>query len=343
MRCWDVDAVFISGLENVRYLTGFTGSNGAVLITGREGYFLTDFRYKIQASKEISVYKIRCCNRLLDGITKLIVKTDIKRIGFEGDKVTYDDHSRFREKLPDRVLASLSNELGRIRIIKSKDEIKHIRKAIDITNRGFNIAAESIAPGVSEKDIAGLIEDEVKKQGAEAVSFDIIVASGYRAAFPHGSASSKRIKKGDFVVIDLGVTYKGYNSDETRTFVVGKPSQRQKTVYQVVKESNVKAIDMVKPGVRASDIDAATRDYIKRKGFGRYFGHGTGHGVGIAVHEPPFISPCSKDILEEGMVFTIEPGIYIPGWGGTRIEDMVLVTDSGPEILTTTSKEMVVV
>jgi Xaa-Pro aminopeptidase len=343
MRCWDVDALLISGLENIRYLTSFTGSSGAVLITGREGYFLTDFRYKVQASEEIGVYKIRCCNRLLDGIAELITKVDVKRVGFEGEKVTFDDYKRFKERLPDKILCSLSTELGRIRAIKSKDEIKSIRKAIDITNRGFSIAAERIKPGISERDLANLIENEVKKHGAEAVSFDVIVASGYRAAFPHGRPSSKRIKKGDFVIVDMGVVYKGYNSDETRTFVVGKPTKRQKMVYQVVKESNNKAIDMVKPGVRASDIDTATRNYIKRKGFGRYFGHGTGHGVGIAVHEPPFISPCSKDILEAGMVFTIEPGIYIPNWGGARIEDMVLVTDRGSEVLTTNNKEMVVI
>lgn len=337
-----VDAVLISGMENIRYLTGFTGSSGAVLVTRREGFFLTDSRYETQAVNEVKDFRIVCCKKLIDGITDLLGQDSAKRIGFEGEQITYDNYCRLAERLPGKCFVSLSQELEKIRSIKERREIKCIRRAIEIGNRGFALAAERISPGASERDIARMIEEEVKRSGADGLAFDVIVASGTRAALPHGKASDKRIEKGDFVIVDMGVSCRGYNSDETRTFVVGKPSARQKRVYQIVKEGHDRALATVKPGVKASDVDAAARGAIRRRKMGKYFGHGVGHGVGMAVHEPPTISPTGHDVLEKGMVFTVEPGVYIPDWGGVRIEDMVLVTDRGCEVLTAGSKEMTV-
>ncbi|NOS35845.1 MAG: M24 family metallopeptidase [Deltaproteobacteria bacterium] len=342
MRSWGVDGVLFTGLENIRYLTGFTGSSGALLVTGQDALFLTDSRYKVQAHEEVKGCRILCYRSLIDGITEQVVIAGIERVGFEGGEVSYDNFVRFSERLERCTFVSLSRELERIRSIKERREIDCIKRAIGLANSGFTLAAERIAPGIAEKDIASMIEEEVRAGGADGIAFDIIVASGERAALPHGKASDKVIEKGDFVIVDMGVSLGGYNSDETRTFVVGKPSARQKRIYQIVKEGHDKAIDAVKPGAKASDIDAVARGAIRRRKMGKYFGHGTGHGVGIAIHEAPTISPSSRDLLEEGMVFTVEPGVYIPGWGGVRIEDMVLVTELGCDVLTTGSKELTV-
>ena len=338
-----MDALLITGLENIRYLSGFTGSNAVLLVMKKESYFFTDSRYETQAGEEVKNLSIICGRKLLESVSAWAVKGGVKRLGFEGEKVSYDEFLRLRDGLNGCELRSLSRELGTIRSAKEQREIALMRKAIAIGDRGFACAAEMIAPGVAEKDIARHIEGEIRRWGADAAAFDIIVASGARAALPHGIASDKKIERGDFVIVDLGVSFRGYNSDETRTFVVGKASRRQEGVYQIVKEGHDRAIGAVKAGVRASDVDNAARGYIQKRRMGKYFEHGTGHGVGIAVHEPPTVSPNSSDVLEKGMVITIEPGVYIPGWGGVRIEDMVLVTDRGGEILTKGSKEMTLI
>ncbi|MDP2689128.1 MAG: M24 family metallopeptidase [Deltaproteobacteria bacterium] len=210
-----------------------------------------------------------------------------------------------------------------------------------VLDRGFAEAARVIRGGVTEKEAASLIELSFRKAGADGLAFDTIVASGPRAALPHGKASSKRVKRGELVVADMGVALNGYNSDETRTFSVGRPSPEQRKVYQTVLDAQMRAIEKVAPGVKAAEVDSEARSLIEKAGYGKFFGHGLGHGVGLDVHEPPSLSPLSKETLEEGMVVTIEPGIYIPGWGGVRIEDMVLVMKDGFEVLTTTSKDLV--
>ncbi len=342
MRSWCVDGALFTSLENIRYLTGFTGSSGALLVTGQEAIFITDSRYETQAHKEVKGCRILCYMNLIDGITEQVVTAGIERVGFEGREVSYDNFVRFSERLKGSSFVSLSRELERIRSIKERREIECIKRAIELANSGFDLAAERIAPGIAEKGVASMIEEEVRERGADGMAFEIIVASGERAALPHGKASDKKIEKGDFVIVDMGVSLEGYNSDETRTFIVGRPSARQKRIYQIVKEGHDKAIDAVKSGAKASDIDAVARGSIRRRKMGKYFGHGTGHGVGVAIHEAPAISPSSHDLLEEGMVFTIEPGVYIPGWGGVRIEDMVHVTELGCEVLTTGNKELTV-
>lgn len=342
LAIWKIDALLITTMENVRYLSGFTGSNGVIIITANRSFFLTDSRYAEQSKNEVSGLKIRIYKKQIEDVSCLINKLKPRRIGFEAKGLVYETYRRLKTLIYGKRLTPVSEDIYRIRARKDAGESKLIKKAIGLSSVGFNAAMNCIAPGALECDAAFDIEMAIKKNGAEGLSFDIIVASGKRGALPHGKASSKKIKKHEMVVVDLGARYKGYNSDETCTFVVGKPSKEQKKMYQVVKDAHDKAIEAVRPGVKASYIDSAARNFIKRAGYGRYFSHGTGHGVGLAVHEWPNISPYNDAVVEEGMVFTIEPGIYMPGWGGVRIEDMVLVTKNGCEVLTKMPKEMTV-
>ena len=218
-----------------------------------------------------------------------------------------------------------------------------IRKAIEIASNAFLRGMERIEPDVSEREVALEMECFMKQHEAEATGFDIIVASGKRSAMPHGRAGAKRIEKGDFILVDYGTSFQGYNSDETCTVILGQPTEEQKRIYQIVKDAHDRAIEIVRPGLPIQEVDRAARDHIRQCGYGDYFGHSTGHGVGLAVHEDPTVNSENKDLLQEGMVFTIEPGIYVPGWGGVRIEDMVYVTSQGAEILTYLPKELRVI
>src|SRR3972149_6066034 len=305
MRAAQCDAILITGIENIRYLTGFTGSSGVLLITDNGGIFFTDSRYTEQACKE----------------AKGKVKKELKGVK----------------------LVPLKDRLTLLRGVKSKGELRLISGAVDIAYKAFEKLLPSVKPGKREEDLAIELEYLMRKGGAEGLSFDVIVASGVRSALPHGKASDKLLKIGDPVVIDFGARYKGYHSDETVTLFIGKASERLARVYPTVKEAHDRAIDAVRPGVRFSDIDKAARDFIDRAGYCKSFGHGTGHGVGLNVHEGPSISPNSKGVAEEGMVFTIEPGIYIPKVGGVRIEDMVVVTRDGCRVLTRIPKEMTII
>jgi Xaa-Pro aminopeptidase len=197
--------------------------------------------------------------------------------------------------------------------------------------------------GVVEKEVALEMEFFMKRTGVQALGFDIITASGKRSALPHGRASEKRIEKGDFILIDFGSDFRGYHSDQTRTLICGNPSPKQEKIYQIVKDAHDRAIERVRPGIPICEVDSAARDYIRDQGYGDYFGHGTGHGIGLAVHEDPVVNSENKDLLKEGMVFTIEPGIYIPDWGGVRIEDMVRVTSNGAEVLTYLPTELKII
>lgn len=342
LSSWNIDALLITTMENIRYLSGFTGSSGVIIITTNQSFFLTDSRYAEQSKDETSGFKIRIYKKQIEDVACLINEIKPGRIGFEAKGITYETYRKLKALIHIKGLIPVPEDICRIRARKDAYELKLIKNAISLSTVGFNAAIDCIATGVPECDVAFDVEMAMKKRGAEGLSFDIIVASGKRAALPHGKASDKKIKKHEMVIVDLGAKHQGYNSDETCTFVVGRPSKEQKKIYQVVKDAHDKAIEVVEPGVKASLIDFAARDFIKQAGYGKYFGHGTGHGVGLAVHEWPNISPYNNQAVEEGMVFTIEPGIYIPGWGGVRIEDMVLVTKNGCEVLTEISKEMMV-
>lgn len=338
-----MDALLVTVLEDIRYITGFTGSSAVTLVTPKAGFFLTDPRYITQAEGEVKGFRIKGYKKQASGVISLIKRLRIKRLGFDGKGISYDYYQRLRRGLSSQRLLSISDGIGSLRIRKDPEEVEAIKGAIRFSTRGMALATEVMAPGVRERDVALNIEFDMKTKGSEGVPFDIIVASGPRAALPHGRATSKRIKRGEFVVVDLGAIYRGYHSDETCTFAVGRPGRRQREIYQVVKEAHDRAIEGIRAGVKASYIDSIARGVIRRAGYGEYFCHGTGHGVGLSVHEAPRISPFDNTILEEGMVFTIEPGIYIPGFGGVRIEDMVLVTSRGCKVLTRTPKELKIV
>lgn len=340
LALWKIDALLITTLENIRYLSDFTGSSGVIIITSDRAFFLTDSRYDSQSRDEVAGFKIKIYKKQIEEVASLINKLKPKSIGFEAKGISYDTYHRLKDLLHTKKLTPLPEDIDRIRAIKDRTELKLIKKAVNLAAIGFKAASNRIKPGVAECNVAFDAEVAMKKNRAHGLSFDIIVASGKRSALAHGKASAKKMRKSEMVIVDLGARYQGYHSDETCTFIVGKPNEEQKKIYSVVKGAHDKAIEAVRPGVKACSIDFAARDFIKKAGYGKYFSHGTGHGIGLAVHEWPNISPYNDNTVEEGMVFTIEPGIYIPGWGGIRIEDMVLVTKNGHEVLTEMPKEL---
>ncbi len=338
MEVSGVDGLFLTKKETIRYLAGFTGSSAFLVITPGEGYFLTDSRYTTQAKAEVQGFKIEACTGKLEDVLLFIKGLKIKSLGFEGENVSFDKFKKIEKMLSSMDLKSASGWIDEFRLKKDAQEIASIKKAIDISSEAFKEVVDLIEEGSVEKDIALELEYRIKKGGADDISFDIIVASGSRSALPHGLASRKKICHGDTLVIDFGSTWQGYSSNETCTLFMGTPDKEQKKVFQIVKDAHDRAIECVRPGVKASDVDNAAREIINNAGYGDNFGHGTGHGVGLEIHEKPVISSSSDAVLDDGMVITIEPGIYIPDWGGVRIEDMVLVTDNGCEVLTYSSK-----
>jgi len=330
-----LDGILFASLENIRYLCGFTGSDGALVVTQKESFFLTDSRYWTQADEEVKGTQIIHYKKKMEGIFSLLFDLKLREIGFESAFLPFSVYQLLTEKLAGEArLLPLENELKNLRAVKDVHELTLMRKAIDISSSAFSQMTEMLKEGVVEREVALAMESMMKRSGADAIGFDMIIASGKRSALPHGKASGKRIEKGDFVLIDFGSGFRGYHSDQTRTVVCSDPSREQQKIYQIVKEAHDRAIEKVKPGISIAEVDEAARDHIRSQGYGDYFGHGTGHGIGLAVHEDPAVNGENKGLLQEGMVFTIEPGIYIPDWGGVRIEDMVLVTPDGAEVLT---------
>ncbi|AOT68166.1 M24 family metallopeptidase [Geosporobacter ferrireducens] len=335
-----LDSALIYKPENRRYMSGFTGTSGYVFITTDKAYFITDFRYVEQAAVQCKGYEIlqhsseKTLYQILEGFP-------IQHMGFEGDFVTYQEYKELTEKLPRIAFESLGSTLEKLRIIKDDQEIALIEKAAKITDEAFSHICRYIKPGVTEWEIALELESFMKKKGASATSFDSIVASGKRSSLPHGVASDKMIETGDFVTLDFGCVYQGYCSDMTRTIVVGKASEKQREIYTIVLDAQLKALAFIKPGVTGIEVDRVARDIISAKGYGAYFGHGLGHGVGLEVHESPRLSPLGKDVLQPGMIVTDEPGIYLPDFGGVRIEDLVLVTETGHRTLSKSTKELI--
>lgn len=339
-----LDAFLVTDIKNIRYLSGFTGSSAYLAVGRTSACLLTDSRYTLQAEEEtrgsglrLKIYK----RRGLDEAAARLSSFRPSNAGFEGNVLSFDDFTRLKKSVKGVKLKSFPAVVRALRRCKDAEEIKAIREGARILDAGFIAAKRTLRPGISEGHVASIIEAAFKRNGAEGPAFETIVASGTRSALPHGRAGDKLIEKGEFVVIDCGAFLRGYNTDETRTFFVGRPGRLHKKVYQTVLDAQMRAIEKLRPGVKASWIDMAARGVISAAGFGKYFVHSTGHGVGLDVHEPPNIGPKSADVLEEGMVITVEPGIYIPGWGGVRIEDMALVTGSGFELLTNSPRGLV--
>ncbi len=336
-----LDALLVTDIKNIRYLTGFTGSSAYVVLTASSAYFLTDSRYALSAGTEVKGLgvDVRICGKAVKEVGRILTgRRLVDRIGFEPDNLTYDAYLRFKKEVGNKKFKPSGGIIKAARAVKDRLERAAIMDSVRVLDAGFEAARGLIAPGVKESDAAFEIEGGFKKAGADGQAFDTIIASGPRSALPHGKAGGKMMRKGELVVVDMGVQLNGYNSDETRTYCLGRPTRRQRNIYDTVAAAQELAIKAIRPGATAKAVDTAARVHITDAGYGEYFGHGTGHGVGLDVHERPVLSPYSKDVLTQGMVVTVEPGIYIPGWGGVRIEDMVLVTATGFEVLTGAAK-----
>ena len=338
-----IDNFLVTKKENIRYLSNFTGTAGRILLTEKDNFFITDFRYLDQASKECQGFSIKeISSNFVDNFAEFLQSLNIKTLAFESKDINYKSYADFKEKLNLAELQPQEALLEELRLIKDKSELKKIRKAVAIADQGFEFLLDFIQSGRREKEIALELEFFMRKQGAEAKAFDFIVASDKRGALPHGVASNKVIEKGAFITIDFGCVYQGYHSDITRTIALGEVSDKHKEIYSVVLNAQQKVISEIKAGLSCVEADKIARDYIAAAGYEDNFGHGLGHGLGLEIHEGPRLSPTSDGILKAGMVVTDEPGIYISEFGGVRIEDDLLITEEGCEVLNSAPKELIV-
>ena len=337
----NIDALLVLKPENRTYASGFTGSNG-YLVVGRNGdMMLTDFRYTEQAQAQCpGVSIIDYAPDLHVSLNYALKDAGIARLGFEADFVPHATWVTLGEKL-EAELVPCVGLVEKLRMVKDQGELASMQKAADIAEAALTEILPLIKPGVTEAYVAMELEIAMKRLGSQGLPFAIIAASGPRSSLPHGRASERKIMPGDFLTLDFGAMYNGYCSDITRTFVVGKATAEQRRVYDVVHKAQLKTLTAVRPGILGKDVDKVARDHITEQGFGERFGHGLGHGVGRMVHEGPSAGSKSEDTLAEGHVITVEPGIYIPEWGGVRIEDMVVVTAEGYKNFNRFSKELV--
>ncbi|WP_327078791.1 Xaa-Pro peptidase family protein [Planococcus glaciei] len=340
MEQQQIEALLITSQYNLRYITEFTGTAGLALVTPHKAYFITDFRYTEQAGEQVKDFDVvQAKTNLLEEAAELVKNLAVKSLAFEKDYVTYAAFLDYEAKI-EAELQPVSGLIEKIRMIKTPEEVSILKAAAKIADDAFEHICKFIKVGQTELEISNELEFFMRKQGATSSSFDTIVASGLRSALPHGVATEKRIENGDFITLDYGALYNGYISDITRTVAVGEPSDKLKEIYQVVLDAQVLGVEKIGPGMTGIEADAIARDYIKSKGYGEAFGHSTGHGIGLEVHEAPGLSFKSQTVLEPGMAVTVEPGIYLPGIGGVRIEDDILITESGNERLTHSTKEL---
>ncbi|WP_316569640.1 aminopeptidase P family protein [Neobacillus sp. YIM B06451] len=337
-----IDGMLITSGFNRRYISNFTGSAGAVLISGEKALFITDFRYVEQATEQCQGYEVvKHGGTMQEEVAAQAKRLGITKLGFEQNHVTYAMYKSY-EKVYEGELVPVDGAIEKLRLIKTDAEIKILKEAAGIADAAFTHILEFIRPGKTELEVSNELEFFMRKAGASSSSFDIIVASGHRSALPHGVASDKVIEAGDFVTLDYGAYYKGYVSDITRTVSVGTADQKLRDIYDIVLEAQLRGMAGIKPGMTGKEADALTRNLISERGYGEYFGHSTGHGIGLEVHEGPSLSRISETILEPGMVVTVEPGIYIPGLGGVRIEDDTVITLDHNESLTHSTKELII-
>lgn len=338
-----LSAMLVASPINRRYLTGFTGSAGYVLITRDESYLLTDFRYMTQAPAQAAGFKVvEHGAKVMDTAKELLAAEGITSLGFEQEHVTYAVFAAYTEQLKPVSLTPVSGLVEELRIFKDSEELKVMQRAADLADATFSHVLNIVETGKTEREIDLQMEMFMRSHGATSSSFDTIVASGERSALPHGVASERVIQGNEFITFDFGALLDGYCSDLTRTIAVGDPDPKLKEIYDIVLEAQLHALDHIKPGMTGRVADALARDIITKYGYGEYFGHSTGHGLGMEVHESPRLSKLSDDVLKPGMVVTVEPGIYLPGLGGVRIEDDIVITETGIHILTSSSKEYTV-
>lgn len=332
-----LDCIFVINMRNIRYISGFTGSSAVLLVFPDKAVLFTDFRYMQQASEQA-----KCCEIVEHGsnVYKDINKTlyEVKKIGYESGYVTVSAFKKMSEQIENKDWIEIS--LDTLRMVKDEKEIANIVKAVEIADKSLQKLLPEIKIGMTEQEIAAILEFYMKQHGASGTSFSTIVASGPRSALPHGMPTDRKLSSGDFLLMDFGAVYDGYCSDMTRTFVMGKADDKQKKIYNTVLKAQMAALSGLKPGMTGAQGDALARDVIKDAGYGENFGHGTGHSLGLAIHESPRLSPANHSVIEPGMLMTVEPGIYIADWGGVRIEDLLLVKDDGVEILTQSGKKL---
>lgn len=339
----DCHAMLITSPTNLHYFAGFTGTTAVAFVTPNQAFLFTDSRYTEQANKQCQGYEvIQYTNSIWSSICDVIRTNDIpiSLCGIEGNQLPVNTYETICESFDDKVTFT-PIDLTVLRQVKTEKELIYMRKAATIADEAFTVLLQSLQVGMTENEARIILETEMLQRGSQEPSFATIVASGYRSSMPHGVASDKVIEIGDFVTFDFGAVYEGYHSDMTRTIVMGQASSLQKQLYDVVLRAQTKGVESVHVGQTGAELDAVCRESIKADGYGEYFGHGTGHGVGLDIHELPVASPRSESVFEAGMIVTIEPGIYLPGTIGLRIEDSVIVTSQGCEVLTHSPKNLI--
>ena len=338
-------SALITDETSIFYFTGFPHSEGYLFITADSSFLLVDFRYIEAAENAVKTSDVVIFSNPFDKLNDLIAANNIEEVCLENDKVTLSAFKAMKDAIKATLIDSslLSDTIGELRIIKSDDEILKLKKAQDIAEKAYLKVLEMVKPGVTEHEIALELEYLMKKNGAEKIAFDLITVTGKKTSLPHGVPSDVEVKEGDFITFDIGAVYEGYHSDMTRTVVVGNASDEQKRIYDIVLKAHLEGLKAVKAGVNAFDVDKVCRDIITEAGYGEYFGHGTGHGVGLEIHEEPRVSPKGNTILKPGMIITVEPGIYLPDKFGVRIEDTVLVTEEGYETFAHIPKDLIII
>lgn len=332
-----LDGLLVTDMANVAYLTGFSGTAGMALVTAHAVHLIVDFRYFEQAAAEAPGASLVHVDRAFYGaaIAQALLDTGARHLAFEAEQVPYATYMAWQDESPDVTWTPSRGLVEAGRELKDAGEIVSIRQAAAITSAAVTGALAMLAPGVSEREVAAEIERNFKRLGADGTAFGTLVAAGERAALPHPRPGDRKLQPGEWLLIDSGATVGGYCADMTRTLVLGRPDRRQREVWDAVREALDAGLNAARPGVKASAVDAACRRVLAARGLDKYFGHDTGHGVGLSIHEAPRLAPDSDDVLEPGMIITVEPGVYVPGWGGVRLEELALVTNDGLEVLTT--------
>lgn len=336
----ELDALFVTSGYNRRYMTGFTGTAGVAIISNDDAVFITDFRYMEQAADQIKDFRIVQHEKtIIEEVAQQVEQMKVQRLGFEKEDLTFGMYELYKSKVTAELIPT-AGLVEKLRIIKTPEELEVLKQAAKIADDAFTHICGFIKAGMTELEVANELEFFMRKQGATSSSFDTIVASGIRGALPHGVATDKKIETGELVTLDYGALYNGYISDITRTVAVGEPSEKMREIYEITLTAQKLAVEGIKPGMTGIQADAIARDYIASKGYGDAFGHSTGHGIGLEVHEAPGLSFRSETVLEPNMTVTAEPGIYLPGIGGVRIEDDLVITENGCERLTHCTKEL---
>ena len=337
----ELDAILLTRPESGRYVSEFTGGEAALLITEREALLLTDFRYYEQVGEEAPHFELVKVEGKVSHVLKRVCKErGVKTLGFESTHLPFAQYQEWKKATKGVRWVPTKDAVEDVRMVKDEGELAKIRKAVSISDLACDHIRSYIKPGMSERQVAWELESFMRTHGAEAIAFELIVASGANGAKPHAVPQDKPIPEGELIVMDMGARVDGYHSDLTRTIILGEPDEKAQEVFDSVLRAQLAGEDQARPGMTGQELDAVARGVIDEAGYGEYFGHGLGHGVGLAVHEKPRVGSSSADLLEPGVVCTIEPGIYLPGWGGVRIEDMVLFTEDAVEVLSQARKEL---